>query len=357
MGGESFAEFMDRALYDERVGFYATTGRAGRRGDFLTSPEVGPLFGAVLARVLDSVWHELGEPDPFVVVDAGAGPGTLARTIRVAEPECAAVLRYVLVERSASQRALHADHLPGWQGEPIDIDEWVNGRGEGVPVFASSTRIPASITGVIIANELLDNLAFDVVRRVGESFERIEIVDGEPVATPIAEAPLPFVVDPDLPVGVWVPDQSNARCWVRDALAAIERGRLVVFDYGAPTADLSTRDDLGWVRTYRGQARGDAPFDAPGTQDITTDIALDQITFGQPATSLTQAQYLRDAGIDELVDEGRRVWSERSTTDVVALRARSRVNEAEALLDPEGLGAFITLEWRVDTDDHGGTVR
>ena len=74
-------QVMELALYDPERGFYATGGRAGRRGDFLTSPEVGPLFGAVLARALDGWWDELGRPDPFVVVEAGAGPGTLARTV------------------------------------------------------------------------------------------------------------------------------------------------------------------------------------------------------------------------------------------------------------------------------------
>ena len=75
-------------------------GRAGRRGDFITSAEVGPLFGAVVARALDAWWDELGSPDPFVVVDAGAGVGTLARAVLAAGPACAAALRYVLVERS-----------------------------------------------------------------------------------------------------------------------------------------------------------------------------------------------------------------------------------------------------------------
>jgi SAM-dependent MidA family methyltransferase len=70
---------LEAALYDPATGFYETGGRAGRRGDFLTSPEVGPLFGAVVARALDRWWDGLGRPDPFVVVDAGAGPGTLAR--------------------------------------------------------------------------------------------------------------------------------------------------------------------------------------------------------------------------------------------------------------------------------------
>ena len=357
MAGESFAEFMDRALYDERTGFYATGGRAGRRGDFMTSPEVGPLFGAVIARVLDDVWRELGRPDPFGVVDVGAGPGTLARTVRVAEPACANALRYVLVERSSSQRSLHAEHLPGWQGEPDDIDEWIARDEGGGPAFASSSHPPRSITGVVLANELLDNLAFDVVRRSGRGFERIDMIDGEPVAVPIPQTPLPFLVDPDLPEDVWLPDQSTAREWVRAALASIERGRLLVFDYGATTAELATRDDLGWVRTYRGQTRGDAPFDAPGTQDITTDVAVDQLMHGQTAAVLTQSEYLRRAGIDELVEEGRRQWAERASTDVAALRARSRVNEAEALLDDSGLGGFVALEWRVGADDRAGVVR
>ncbi|HKY67660.1 MAG TPA: SAM-dependent methyltransferase, partial [Acidimicrobiales bacterium] len=94
---------LDHALYDPATGFYETGGRAGgRRGDFLTSPEVGGLFGAVVARALDDWWHALGAPDPFVVVEAGAGPGTLCRTVLAAAPVCARALRYVLVERSAA---------------------------------------------------------------------------------------------------------------------------------------------------------------------------------------------------------------------------------------------------------------
>ena len=81
-----FDEWMDRALYGPE-GFYNAGGKAGRRGDFITSPEVGPLFGAVLARMIDAEWRRLGEPSSFTVVDAGAGPGTLSRGILSAEPD------------------------------------------------------------------------------------------------------------------------------------------------------------------------------------------------------------------------------------------------------------------------------
>jgi SAM-dependent MidA family methyltransferase len=82
---------MEAALYEPDAGFFARGHGAGRaRGDFVTSPEVGPLFGACVARALDRWWRDLGAPDPFVVLEAGAGPGRLCREVLRAEPECAA---------------------------------------------------------------------------------------------------------------------------------------------------------------------------------------------------------------------------------------------------------------------------
>ena len=66
-----------------RLSSRVTGGSAGRAGDFLTSPEVGPLFGAVLARALDAWWEELGEPAPFTVVEAGYVLGLLGGTFQV----------------------------------------------------------------------------------------------------------------------------------------------------------------------------------------------------------------------------------------------------------------------------------
>ncbi len=120
-------------------------GSAGRRGDFITSPEVGPLFGAVIARYLDAEWERIGRPDPFTVVDAGAGPGTLARAVLAAAPACRDALRYVAVEISPAQRARHPD---GIESVPALPEPPVEGDVDGL------------IDGVVLANELLDNLPF-----------------------------------------------------------------------------------------------------------------------------------------------------------------------------------------------------
>ena len=114
-GPIAVSDFVDAALYDEAEGFYATGGQAGRRGDFITAPEVGPLFGAVVSNAVDVWWRGAGEPDRFVIAEHGAGPGTLARTVTVADGAClgAGALEWVMVERSDSQRLQHpeGDHL------------------------------------------------------------------------------------------------------------------------------------------------------------------------------------------------------------------------------------------------------
>jgi len=135
-GAISFEQYMGLALYCEG-GFYQDGGKAGRRGDFITSPEVGPLFAAVVARYLDDCWNELGCPVSFDVVEVGAGPGTLARGVFDAQPACLSAMKYVAVEISETQRALHPDFV------------------ESVEVFPNR-----NIHGVVLANELLDNLPF-----------------------------------------------------------------------------------------------------------------------------------------------------------------------------------------------------
>lgn len=321
----AFDRFMSEALYGPD-GFYTGGGSAGRRGDFITSPEVGPLFGSVVARFLDSEWRRLGCPDSFTVVDAGAGPGTLARSVLAADPACAHAMRYVAVEVSAAQRGYHPDGIDSLgelPSEPFD--------------------------GVIIANELLDNLPIRLA--VNDGGWREAYVVRLPDGRLVEQLSAPF--DPLYPMlptvaalGARAPIHDAAGAWVERARALVRTGTVVAIDYCvATTAELAARPWREWLRTYRGHERGDHYLAEPGSQDITSEVAIDQLP--EPDTVRPQAHWLQLHGISDLVSEGRAYWEAHAAApDLSAMRMRSRVSEAEALLDPAGLGGFSVIEWR-----------
>lgn len=324
-GSIPFARYMELALYGP-AGFYSTVGRAGRRGDFITSPEVGPLFGLVLSRAIDDVWRRCGSPDGFVVVDAGAGPGTLARSVLAAQPECLRNGRYVAVEVSATQRELHP---------------------EGVE---SVGTMPAVIeNGVVVANELLDNLPFELWVSDG-GWKEAHVID---TGTGFAEVLVPgtptFPLPERAPLGTRAPVQRAAAQWLRSTLSSLRNGSVLVIDYSTPrTIQVAAMPWREWLRTYAGHERGVHYLKESGSQDITTQVLIDQLAaVREPDAVRTQAQFLQLWGIEELAEEGRRVWRESAAAPTLdAMRMRSRISEAEALLAPDGLGGFSVLEWR-----------
>ncbi|HEY8527821.1 MAG TPA: SAM-dependent methyltransferase [Acidimicrobiales bacterium] len=362
-------DVIEAALYAPGVGFYEAGGAAGGRGgDFLTSPEVGPLFGAVVARALDGWWRALGSPDPYVVVEAGAGPGTLCRSVLAARPACLGALRYVLVERSAAQRRRHAETLhledPALAFAPVDPDTErpITGSPAG-PICVSLAELPrVSGPAVVLANELLDNLPFGLADRRDGRWCEVRVGWEEAPAGGrgrFVERAVPLDDDraalldrlaPDAPEGARVPLQDAARAWLRDALALAgvgAGGRVVVLDYGTTTAELARRPPSEWLRTYRGHSRGGGWLEGLGTQDVTVEVAFDQLAVVRaPATERSQAEWLRAWGLDELVADAGAAWTERAHVgDLAALKARSRVTEARALADESGLGGFRVVEW------------
>jgi len=206
-GPMPFEDWVEACLYDPDGGFYASGGGAGRRDDFLTSPEVGPLFGAVLARWMDVRWEALGRPEGFTVIEGAAGTGTLARAIFAAGPACLAGGRYVMVEQSASSR----DEQPtgGCFSSVSDLSDLV---GEG-PVDH----------GVVLANELLDNLAFGLLEVVDGRWHQVVIDNPHGVGGGFLMVP-GEATEPPVPVnagsrrsGSRIPAQTAAAAWVAEA--------------------------------------------------------------------------------------------------------------------------------------------
>jgi SAM-dependent MidA family methyltransferase len=337
---------MEAALYGED-GFF-TAGKGARR-DFVTSPEVGSLFGACVARALDASWHALDEPDPFLVVEAGAGTGRLAREILRARPDCLRALRYVLVERSERLRAEQRARLPvdppdealGPFVRATEEETTVPVAGVG-PVFASLAEMPAVQVGagLVLANELLDNLSFGIAQWDGERWLEVRVgLEGDRFVEVLLPAPEP----PSLavPAGTRVAVPRGLRAWFTECDNVLRHGFVVLIDY-------MTDDPALRVRTYRGHTQGVDPLVAPGTHDITADVVVDELLAAAGGFTLalhtTQSAWLRELGIDELADEGARQWREGAHRgDLDALAGRSRVHEAEILTDPAGLGAHRVI--------------
>lgn len=369
-GPITFARFQELALYGDG-GFFTSGGGAGRAGrDFVTSPETGQLFGLLIARHLDRVWRDLGSPDPFLVVEAGAGRGKLAADVLRAVPACAPALRYVLVERSDALRAHQRELLtlepadealgPFADGvDPDDPSEPVTGTG---PIVTSLLELPTiTFPGVVLANELLDNLPVRIVERAESGWQEVLVALGAddrleetvvPAAAALAAEADVVAAGVAVPIGARLPVPEALVEWLDVVARALRRGELLVLDYVAPATELVERG-TGWLRTYRAHEHGGDAYASPGSQDITADVPLEHLLHAaaragfEPVLDLSQAAFLTDLGMDDLVEEGRGIWRERAHLgDLEAIAGRSRVAEAAALSDPSGLGAHRVIAFR-----------
>jgi SAM-dependent MidA family methyltransferase len=337
-GPMTFARFMQIALYDPEAGYYASeAARPTREGDFLTAPELHPIFGAALARQVGEIWDRLERPPDFTVREYGAGSGALATALltrlRRVEPELAATIRYEPVETNRHRRAeLTARLAAAGFGDRIG-----DGRGR--------------LTGVVIANEFLDALPFHRVEGdpayPGSLAELYVVTDGDdlreepgPPSTPVLAARL--AAD-----GVTLAPGQRAEVRLQDVpwLATLDEdlaaGVAIVVDYALPAAELySPRRMAGTLVAYLGHVAHGDPFRAIGRQDLTAHVDL--TAFERAARGLgldvlgttSQAEFLIGCGLESQLAEARAdpgmglgSWSE--------LRA-----SVARLLDPRATGAF-----------------
>jgi SAM-dependent MidA family methyltransferase len=355
----------------------------------------------------------------------------LAVAILAAKPQCAQALRYLMIDSSPAMRDIARSRklplveswevLAGYSETLADDDEVIEGFDDRVPsprqgpLAASLSALPDSSVHVILANELLDNIPFDIAVRTVEGWAEVRIglraesnvvdslktpgtsvvADSVGVAgSTVAEAghlagnrevvvgartdqgkavsntlapPMGLGVKVEfveylipatdemtefldahgvsVPVGSEIPVAREAARWVREAVASLaDGGRVVCIDYSAATEELALRLDRGWLRTYRGQTNAGDPLSALGSCDITTDVPWDQLP---KALICTQSEFLGVHGIDELVVAAQAYCHEHGASgDLAALKARSRIAEAQTLTDSGGLGAFLVLEWQ-----------
>jgi SAM-dependent MidA family methyltransferase len=359
-----FEEFMAACLYDPDGGFFATGPlRSTKDGDFLTSPEVSPWFGRMLARFVAAEQARTGAT-PFAVVEAGAGSGSLLRPLI---EDLADVVFPESAPPSVPPRSWGTRIRPGEsaRGLPVSFDaiEASPAAHSALADLLGSDRVhnsldafPNVFDGVIIANELLDNLPVALAIRTGDGWvERWVGATDDRFGFVTAEARPEVVTWCDayagaVPEGGMVEVQLAAAEWVRAALGRIGRGALVIIDYGGTAEELEPRRTQGTLRTYRSHHLGPDPLLEPGATDVTVDVNFTAIVsvaegHGAAVELRRQDDFLGDLGLREVVSDLRHQERDLANSGDAMQRliVRSEATDAETLLHPRGLGDFRVM--------------
>ena len=349
-GTMTFAEFMEVALYWPDGGYYSTRRAFGAAGDFYTAPLTHPVFGALIARQLETMWRAVGRPERFAVVEAGAGTGRLAADIIEHAPALdagfARALAYVGVERR--EPPPQSSPVDG-RGEARGGIEWARVEGGELPSAGSP--------GVTLGNELLD--AMPVHRVTIEEGELRELFvglspDGRLVET-VGAPSTPALAERLVSLGVRLSEGHRAevnlglRAWVESAFGAIDSGYLLLIDYGHEASDYYDESRRqGTLRCYAGHTLGMNPYINVGRQDISVHVELTSLRAAAAAAgfveagTMSQSDLLRGLGIDEY----RRDIAGRADMSPAARAANLR--QIDSLVDPNGMGAFRVLAFAKD---------
>ena len=344
-GPMTFARFMELALYDPDSGYYrAGSARPGRGGDFLTAPETHPIFGRAIARHVDDVWRALGQPDDFTIREIGAGSGALAAD----GSDLAGIVRYRPVEVETRRLDELRDRLAALGvADRLETDD-------GAP-----------IVGIVLANEVLDALpSHRVIWRDGRLREVfVGWRDGD-FTDLEGDASTPALADRLAAEGIELADGQCAEIclavddWVAGAAAGLERGLLLLVDYGHPAEELydAVRRPAGTLATYLSQQVHDDPYRAIGRQDLTAHVdvtAVEHAALGAGLVHLgttTQGTFLAALGAGELLVE---LQSGPAASLQAYLEARSALVR---MIDPAAMGGFRVMAFGRDLPT-GETLR
>jgi len=350
-GPMSFARFMELALYAPDGGYYRDAAtRPGREGDFITAPELHPIFGWSVARGIDEIWRRLGEPSPFVVREHGAGGGALAVAILDGLRDMGSTLLDVIAY------------------EPVEIDAR---RLEAFTVRLAAAghggrqREPAggSFTGVVLGNEVLDALPVHRVRRRADRVVELAVrLDGDEDFVEVETEPTtPALAERLAAEGVELADGQTAEVclalddWIAAAAAPLRQGVLLLIDYGAPALELydPVRRLDGTLRAYvRHQVHAD-PYRHVGRQDLTAHVDVTAVERAAAAAGLstigvtTQAEALMGLGIEARLQS---IQADPATTFEEYTLVRSALMR---LLDPAAMGRFRVLAFGRDWPPSG----
>jgi SAM-dependent MidA family methyltransferase len=312
-GWIAFARYMELALYEQGLGYYAGGAQKfGREGDFVTAPELGALFGRTLARQL----KELGSP----ILEFGAGSGALADTLLSQH-----AFDYRIVEISPQLHSRQQARLGARA-------QWLAG-------------LPERIRGVVIANEVVDAMPVHAVawREYGVMERGVALVNNH-----LAWEDRPAtgeLLEEARKIQMEAPYESEiglvAQAWMREVGARLDEGVIFIFDYGFPRREYyhPQRSTGTLMCHHRHRAHADV-FAHPGEEDITTHVDFTALAGAAVDAGLevlgyaTQAQFLVNCGITDVLGEA---------NVENALHYAPLAAEAQKLLSPAEMGELFKV--------------
>lgn len=308
--GLTFAQFMSAALYTPGLGYYAN-GRLkfGVQGDFVTAPEISPLFGQCVARQVAEVFAHLERPS---LLELGAGSGALAESMLLALTEMGQLPEaYLILEPSAALQQQQRERLT--QNLPDDLlarVQWLS-------------SLPQDFVGVIVGNEVADALPVEVLKFWPKDAEQAFVCWDE--AHQQFAWQWRHIVDTDLQVlanriRTFVGEVTEQgyqtevcrlfRPWMQSLADCLQQGAILLIDYGYVEREYwSSSRWMGSLRAHYRQRAHNNPFFYPGLQDLTAHVDFTALAYAGHAAGLTvagyttQSHFLLSLGITGLVDE------------------------------------------------------
>ncbi|MCM8566801.1 class I SAM-dependent methyltransferase [Thauera linaloolentis] len=299
-----FARYMERVLYAPGLGYYSGGARKfGPGGDFITAPELTPLFGQALASQVAQVMRASAPQ----VIEVGAGTGLLAADLllELERRDCLPE-HYGILELSGELRERQFDTLAQKAPHLAARVHWLD-------------ALPGRFSGAVVANEVLDVMPVHlVVSRADGLFERGVVLAADaggvrrlcwadvPATGVVRDAALALAL-PAPGGGEYVTELNLAgRAWVSAWAERLESGAMLLIDYGYPRAEyyLPSRSGGTLLCYYRHHAHGD-PFLWPGLNDITAFVDFTAVAEAGFEAGLdvqgyaTQAQFLFNCGVLE----------------------------------------------------------
>jgi len=298
-GAIAFSRFMELALYAPQLGYYSGgAAKLGADGDFTTAPEITPLFGAALARAAAAI---IAQSAPNII-EFGAGTGKLARDVLSAlQADGVQVDSYTIIELSGELRARQQEAL-----QDFPQVRWLDG-------------FPASFSGVVLANEVLDAMPVELVVKTAGGWQRQMVtveagrfayVQQEPDAALLEQLARQIPDADTLPEG-YLTEIHPVACGFMASLAQMYeggKGAAFLFDYGFPAHEYYVDQRTGGTLMchYRHHAHPE-PFYLPGLQDITAHVDFTAMAIAAQDAGLevlaymNQASFLLGCGIGELL--------------------------------------------------------